>query len=126
MAAFTPCPAAEKVTVPLFGAGPGLYFDFATSSFHVPMRGSGPCATPELPSATAITITDANDLTVFQLILIPAPFLGFSTRRRAEERERSAAHQDASSDQSNIKSEHMVCLPEETMSIAFISAHEVR
>ena len=44
MTACTPCPAAEKVTVALFGAGPGLYLDFATLRFQVPSPGAGACA----------------------------------------------------------------------------------
>src|SRR5262245_16627729 len=37
---------ASYVTVRLFGGGPGLNFDFARLSFHVPMMGSV-CAKPD-------------------------------------------------------------------------------
>ena len=37
---FAPAPTASIFVVPLFGAGPGLYFDFAMFSFHTPTCGS--------------------------------------------------------------------------------------
>jgi hypothetical protein len=33
---FVPAPAASMVVLALVGAGPGLYFDFATLSFQTP------------------------------------------------------------------------------------------
>src|SRR5262249_12967337 len=36
----TPCPTASYIAVWLFGGGPGLNFDFARLSFHVPMMAS--------------------------------------------------------------------------------------
>jgi hypothetical protein len=42
---FRPCPSAWMLSVWLFGGGPGLYFDFARLSCHVPTKGLL-CANP--------------------------------------------------------------------------------
>jgi hypothetical protein len=48
------CPSTWKVNVELLGGGPGLYFDFARSSFHVPTD-ELLCANPICGKAVANT-----------------------------------------------------------------------
>src|SRR4030095_5291242 len=64
---FSPWPAGSTFTVRLWGIGPGLYFDFATLSFHVPILGSLAWAdrlaipAPRInPSARTIPSVDAD------------------------------------------------------------------
>src|SRR5437588_9778674 len=49
----TPLPACSIFNVMLFGAGPGLYFDLSTLSFHVPTIGSVPFAPAPVMNAAA-------------------------------------------------------------------------
>src|SRR5262245_53084771 len=63
---FIPPSTASNLIVLLFGAGPGLYFDFATFNFHVPARLSA-AMTVTLRSAT--TVNTAKHTTM-DLVLI--------------------------------------------------------
>src|SRR5262245_53332050 len=60
MVALRPAPAATYTTVELFGAGPGLYFDFATFNFQVPTSGSGVCAKAIVPTSTTADISNTR------------------------------------------------------------------
>src|SRR5262245_4724080 len=73
--AFTPSPAAEKVTVALFGAGPGLNFDFARLIVQLPIPGAGVCARTALDSAAPSTLTMAIDRAIFLRVVMGAPFV---------------------------------------------------
>src|SRR5262245_46780024 len=55
--ALTAWPAALKVTVPLFGVGPGEYLDLATLSVQVPRPGTGAWAMPTCAIAMLRTPT---------------------------------------------------------------------
>jgi hypothetical protein len=57
-----------KVTVPLFGVGPGEYLDWATLSLQVPRPGTGSWATPTSAIGTLRTPTIAIERAVFQLV----------------------------------------------------------
>jgi hypothetical protein len=67
---FNPPSTDDRIVVPLLGAGPGLYFDFATFNLQVPENISAPTTTPD---HNAITPSATNENTNERILVLMRP-----------------------------------------------------
>src|SRR5258705_13808224 len=69
-----PPSTASNLTVLLCGAGPGLYLDFATLSFHVPASASAAAAVRA--KTTSATTSPKQTDTILVLVILNLPVVG--------------------------------------------------